>query len=126
MAPPSEAVGFVWQVANALGSPRRLPPRWAARERRGRQTDPPAWLSFNLLQRDRSEHGHRTQSPRRALDAGLVASAQAVEHQARYGTLKSWAQQLGPSSAVALPDATQREETKTDELLTKTSSSKAV
>ena len=32
-----------------------------------------------------------------ALDAGLASSAQAVEHYeiARYGTLKSWAQQLG-------------------------------
>jgi len=41
---------------------------------------------------------------RTALDAGLVASAQAVEHYAmtRYGTLKSQAQQLGPKDAVSL------------------------
>ncbi len=33
----------------------------------------------------------------KALDAGLVSAAQAVEHYeiARYGTLKTWAQQLG-------------------------------
>ncbi|KRE13884.1 hypothetical protein ASE63_17910 [Bosea sp. Root381] len=60
-----------------------------------------------------------------ALDAGLVASAQAVEHyeMTRYGTLKSWAQQLGHKDAVTLLDATLAEETKTDELLTKISGS---
>ncbi|MDQ1185179.1 YciE/YciF ferroxidase family protein [Agrobacterium larrymoorei] len=52
-----------------------------------------------------------------ALDAGLISSAQAVEHyeMARYGTLKAWAQQLGHSQAVQLLDATLKEETKTDE-----------
>jgi len=60
-----------------------------------------------------------------ALDAGLVASAQAVEHYeiTRYGTLKAWAQQLGHKEAVSLLDATLAEETKTDELLTKISGS---
>jgi ferritin-like metal-binding protein YciE len=60
-----------------------------------------------------------------ALDAGLVASAQAVEHyeMTRYGTLKAWAQQLEHKEAAALLDATLAEETKTDELLTKISSS---
>lgn len=55
-----------------------------------------------------------------ALDAGLVASAQAVEHyeMTRYGTLKSWAKQLGHNDAAALLDATLAEETKTDKLLT--------
>jgi len=54
-----------------------------------------------------------------ALDAGLVAAAQAVEHyeMARYGTLKAWAQQLGHKEAVALLDQTLGEETKTDKLL---------
>ncbi len=54
-----------------------------------------------------------------ALDAGLVAAAQAVEHyeMARYGTLKAWAQQLGLKEAVALLDQTLSEETKTDKLL---------
>jgi ferritin-like metal-binding protein YciE len=55
-----------------------------------------------------------------AIDAGLVASAQAVEHyeMARYGTLKAWAQQLGRKEAVKLLDATLAEETKTDKALT--------
>jgi len=54
-----------------------------------------------------------------ALDAGLVAAAQAVEHyeMARYGTLKAWAQQLGLKDAVTLLDQTLGEETKTDKLL---------
>lgn len=56
-----------------------------------------------------------------ALDAGLLASAQAVEHYeiARYGTLKAWAQQLGLKDAVPLLDQTLAEEEKTDQLLTK-------
>lgn len=55
-----------------------------------------------------------------ALDAGLVSSAQAVEHYeiARYGTLKAWAEKLGHTKAVALLDATLKEESKTDEALT--------
>lgn len=54
-----------------------------------------------------------------ALDAGLVSSAQAVEHYeiARYGTLKAWAQQLGYTEAVALLDATLKEEVATDKKL---------
>ncbi|MBS7544746.1 ferritin-like domain-containing protein [Ancylobacter oerskovii] len=56
-----------------------------------------------------------------ALDAGLAAAAQAVEHYeiSRYGTLKRWAQQLGLKEAVGLLDATLKEEFKTDESLTK-------
>ena len=56
-----------------------------------------------------------------AIDAGLVASAQAVEHyeMSRYGTLKAWAQQLGHKDAAALFEQTLGEETKTDQLLSK-------
>ena len=56
-----------------------------------------------------------------ALDAGLISAAQAVEHYeiARYGTLKAWAAQLGYKDAVPLLDATLKEETQTDETLTK-------
>jgi ferritin-like metal-binding protein YciE len=54
-----------------------------------------------------------------ALDAGLLAAAQAVEHyeMSRYGTLKAWAKQLGYSEAVTLLDATLAEESKTDQTL---------
>ena len=59
-----------------------------------------------------------------ALDAGLVSSAQAVEHYeiARYGTLKTWAGQLGLPDAVKLLDQTLQEEIKTDKLLTQLAS----
>jgi ferritin-like metal-binding protein YciE len=56
-----------------------------------------------------------------ALDAGLLAAAQAVEHYeiARYGTLKTWAAELGLAQAVKLLETTLSEEKKTDEALTK-------
>src|SRR5690349_23772657 len=56
-----------------------------------------------------------------ALDAGLLAAAQAVEHYeiSRYGTLKTWAGQLGLKDAVKLLDATLKEEVATDEKLSK-------
>ncbi|SHO66427.1 Ferritin-like metal-binding protein YciE [Pseudoxanthobacter soli DSM 19599] len=56
-----------------------------------------------------------------ALDAGLAAAAQAVEHYeiSRYGTLRRWAQVLGMDEVVKLLDATLQEESKTDETLTK-------
>jgi ferritin-like metal-binding protein YciE len=55
-----------------------------------------------------------------ALDAGLISSAQAVEHYeiARYGTLKSWAKQLGLKDAIPLLDANLQEEIATDQKLT--------
>ena len=55
-----------------------------------------------------------------ALDAGLLAAAQAVEHYeiSRYGTLRAWAQQLGHRDAVTLLEQTLAEESKTDEALT--------
>ena len=55
-----------------------------------------------------------------ALDAGLLAAAQAVEHYeiSRYGTLKTWANELGLWDAVSLLDQTLQEEIKTDETLT--------
>ncbi len=55
-----------------------------------------------------------------ALDAGLLAAAQAVEHYeiTRYGTLKRWAQVLGLDEAVKLLDETLQEESQTDEDLT--------
>jgi ferritin-like metal-binding protein YciE len=55
-----------------------------------------------------------------ALDAGLAAAAQAVEHYeiSRYGTLKCWASELGMSDAADLLDATLQEEKATDAALT--------
>jgi ferritin-like metal-binding protein YciE len=52
-----------------------------------------------------------------ALDAGLLAAAQAVEHYeiTRYGTLKRWAEVMGMSEAALLLDETLQEESQTDE-----------
>jgi ferritin-like metal-binding protein YciE len=54
-----------------------------------------------------------------ALDAGLLCAAQAVEHYeiARYGTLATWAAQLGMPEAKRLLGATLDEEEKTDKAL---------
>jgi len=56
-----------------------------------------------------------------ALDAGLIAAAQAVEHYeiSRYGTLRTWAEELGLNDAVSLLQETLDEEKATDEVLTK-------
>jgi len=55
-----------------------------------------------------------------ALDAGLLAAAQAVEHYeiSRYGTLATWAEELGYEGAVELLEATLQEEKNTDKTLT--------
>src|SRR6195952_4990048 len=55
-----------------------------------------------------------------ALDAGLLAAAQAVEHYeiSRYGTLRTWAEELGFDDAAQLLEATLAEEKITDKNLT--------
>lgn len=55
-----------------------------------------------------------------ALDAGLLAAAQAVEHYeiSRYGTLRAWAEELGHDDAIPLLNATLEEEEATDQALT--------
>src|SRR4051795_10000 len=60
-----------------------------------------------------------------ALDAGLVAAAQAVEHyeMSRYGTLRAWAEQLGMPDAAGLLQETLDEEEATDKTLTELATS---
>jgi ferritin-like metal-binding protein YciE len=55
-----------------------------------------------------------------ALDAGLLAAAQAVEHYeiSRYGTMRTWAAELGLKDAVKLLEQTLAEEKTTDATLT--------
>ena len=55
------------------------------------------------------------------LEAGMIASAQAVEHYeiCRYGTMVSWAKELGHDDAVELLQLNLDEEKKTDELLSR-------
>lgn len=56
-----------------------------------------------------------------ALDAGLVAASQAIEHYeiSRYGTLRTWAQQLGMDEATKLFEQNLEEEKRTAAMLTK-------
>jgi ferritin-like metal-binding protein YciE len=56
----------------------------------------------------------------RALDAGLIAAAQAVEHyeMSRYGALRTWAEELEMTDVAQLLEATLAEENKADALLT--------
>ena len=56
-----------------------------------------------------------------ALDPGLLAAAQAVEHYeiSRYGTMIAWAEKLGMKDAVELLGQTVAEEKKTDDALSK-------
>lgn len=56
-----------------------------------------------------------------ALDAGLAAAAQAVEHYeiSRYGTLRNWAELLGQKQAAKILAETLAEEEATDVALTK-------
>jgi ferritin-like metal-binding protein YciE len=60
------------------------------------------------------------------LDAALIASAQAVEHyeMTRYGTLVSWAKQMGRQDAANLLQQTLNEEMATDKKLTAMAESK--
>lgn len=62
-----------------------------------------------------------------ALDAGLISSAQAVEHYeiARYSTLIEWANQLGLTYAVPLLQANLAEEEATHQKLTQLAKSSA-
>jgi ferritin-like metal-binding protein YciE len=55
-----------------------------------------------------------------ALDAGLLAAAQAVEHYeiSRYGTMKTWAEELGLRESAKLLQTTLDEEKATDKTLT--------
>jgi ferritin-like metal-binding protein YciE len=54
------------------------------------------------------------------LDAGLIAAAQKVEHYeiASYGSMRTWAEQLGFNEAIRLLQETLDEEKETDEKLT--------
>ncbi|OAF13019.1 hypothetical protein AYJ54_45615 [Bradyrhizobium centrolobii] len=60
-----------------------------------------------------------------ALDAGLLAAAQAVEHYeiSRYGTLRTWAEELGMHDAARLLQETLNEEEATDHALTELATS---
>lgn len=61
-------------------------------------------------------------------DAGLISMAQRVEHYeiAAYGTVKTYAKQLGKSDQARLLDQTLREESETDKKLTQLAETRGV
>jgi ferritin-like metal-binding protein YciE len=65
-------------------------------------------------------------SDKAVLDAALTAAAQAVEHYeiARYGTLITWAKQLGRTEGATILQQTLDEEKATDAKLTELATSK--
>jgi len=65
------------------------------------------------------EHMEEIEDPE-VLDAGMIGSAQAVEHYeiTRYGTLIAWAKQLGRADAIELLQANLKQEKHADALLT--------
>lgn len=73
-----------------------------------------------------AEHLAEEIEDKEVLDAGLIGSAQAVEHYeiTRYGTLIAWAEQLGMKDAVKLLRETLEEEKKTDKLLSEMAESR--
>ena len=64
------------------------------------------------------EHMEDIEDPE-VLDAGMIGSAQAVEHYeiTRYGTLIAWAKQIGRDDAIELLEANLEEEKNADLLL---------
>jgi ferritin-like metal-binding protein YciE len=67
------------------------------------------------------------QKGKSSLDAAIIAAAQKVEHYeiASYGTVRSWAEQMGHEEAVELLKATLEEESAADQKLTEIAESLA-
>lgn len=64
---------------------------------------------------------------KQVLDAAIIAAAQAVEHYeiTRYGTLATWARQLGREDCAAVLVVTLEEEKEADEILTEVAKGRA-
>ena len=75
-------------------------------------------LAIEGILAEAKEHMEDIEDPE-VLDAGMIGSAQAVEHYeiTRYGTLIAWAKRLGNDKAVDLLEANLEEEISADQLL---------
>jgi len=75
--------------------------------------------AINGLIEECEELLEEAKEPSPVRDAGLIASAQAIEHyeMARYGALVAWAKASGRNDTVKLLEETLSEEKKTDSLL---------
>jgi ferritin-like metal-binding protein YciE len=90
-----------------------------------RPTGKPCQAMQGLVEEGQEHMEEYKDSP--ALDAALISAQQGIEHYeiARYGTLRTWAGQLGMDEAVQLLEETLEEEKKTDALLTQMAESMA-
>lgn len=77
-------------------------------------------LAIEGILAEAKEHMDDIDDPE-VLDAGMIGSAQAVEHYeiTRYGTLVAWAKRLGNDKAIDLLEANLEEEKNADQLLSK-------
>ena len=75
--------------------------------------------AINGLMEESEELLEMSPQPSPVRDAGLIATAQAIEHyeMARYGALAAWAKALGNEQIAQLLHQSLEEEKKTDELL---------
>ncbi len=75
-------------------------------------------LAIEGILAEAKEHMDDIDDPE-VLDAGMIGSAQAVEHYeiTRYGTLVAWAKRLGNDKAIDLLEANLEEEKNADQLL---------
>lgn len=75
-------------------------------------------LAIEGILAEAKEHMDDIDDPE-VLDAGMIGSAQAVEHYeiTRYGTLVAWAKRLGNDKAIDLLEANLQEEKNADQLL---------
>jgi ferritin-like metal-binding protein YciE len=111
------AAAFEKHLAETEGQVERLEQVFAELEEAPKGKKCPAILG--ILEEGQEVMKEYKGSP--ALDAGLVAAAQAVEHYeiGRYGTLVTWAELLGLRQSVKLLKQTLNEEEKTDLALSK-------
>jgi ferritin-like metal-binding protein YciE len=90
-----------------------------------RATGKPCAAMQGLVEEGQEHMEEYKDSP--ALDAAVISAGQSIEHYeiSRYGTLRTWAQQLGMDEAARLLDETLEEEKKTDQLFTEMAESMA-
>jgi ferritin-like metal-binding protein YciE len=107
---------FVKHLAETEGQVDRLEQVFAMIEKKPQGKTCPAILG--LIEEGNEVMKEYKGSP--AHDAGLLSGAQAVEHYeiSRYGTLRTWAEELGLTDAVQLLETTLKEEKATDKALT--------
>jgi ferritin-like metal-binding protein YciE len=112
---PKVTAAFQKHIVETKGQVERLERIFSAMDKAAKGKKCPAILG--IIEEGQEIMKEYKGSP--ALDAGLIAAAQAVERYeiGRYGTMKAWAEQLGMRDAARLLGQTLAEEEKTDKAL---------